>query len=417
MSELSWTRKFRPKLMEEYIGNSTMKGKIARLLEVGKLPQMMLFKGDPGTGKTTMARLLAKALMCERPVNGKACGGCDTCTRMDEDYIQTGKSPRGISVYEYDITKMNKREDATNIVSRMQKRTLGDTKRVFILDEVQRATKEAQSSFLKITEEPIEGLYVILCTTDPQDLLDAFRSRLISFNVQKPTASEIAQRLVTICQLEGVDYTMEGLKLLADKSGRTPRDTLNRAEVIAASTGNLKRNTVQAELELISEKVFEDFIRICKTGKLHEVTTLTATMEEKNIGVVAFVDGLGDYVVQLMNIRASIRLDRYDEMQVKKMRDLIKGLTDSDIIKLLKVLKEYSGIKRSAGFLLYSLAVEVMTALKVEERAVNVTPEKASSRYKEVTKQVKAGNTNRKPAEATDADIESAFQGAKQVRR
>ncbi|WP_416493408.1 hypothetical protein, partial [Bacillus mycoides] len=108
------------------------------------------------------------------------------------------------------------------------------------------------------------GLYVILCTTDPQDLLDAFRSRLISFNVQKPTATEISHRLVTICQLEGVDYTMDGLKLLADKSGRTPRDTLNRGEVIAASTGNLKRNTVQAELELISEKVFEDFLRICK---------------------------------------------------------------------------------------------------------------------------------------------------------
>ncbi|MFV1457290.1 AAA family ATPase, partial [Bacillus mycoides] len=143
MSELSWTRKYRPKLMEEYIGNDAMKGKIAKLLEVNKLPQMMLFKGSPGTGKTTMARLLAKALMCERPVNGKACGGCETCRRMDEDYIQTGKSPRGIPVMEYDITKMNKREDATNIVSRMQKRTLGDTKRVFILDEVQRATKEA----------------------------------------------------------------------------------------------------------------------------------------------------------------------------------------------------------------------------------------------------------------------------------
>ncbi|PGT90052.1 ATP-binding protein [Bacillus thuringiensis] len=416
MSELSWTRKYRPKLLTEYIGNEALKGKIAKLLEVGKLPQTILFEGDPGTGKTSMARLVAKDLLCERPVNGKACGGCGTCQRMDAEYIETGKTPRGVAVSEYDITKMNRREDAEGIVSRMKQRTLTDTKKVFILDEVQRATKEAQSSFLKITEEPVEGLYVILCTTDPQDLLDAFRSRLIKFRVQKPTSTELANRLATICQLEGVDYTMEGLKLIAEKSGRTPRDTLNLAEVMSASNPNLKRQTVQQELELISEKVFDTFLKVCKTGKIHEVTKLASILEEKNISIQSFVEGLGEYIVQLLNVKASIKLDRYDEIQVRNMRALLKGITPADMVKVLKVLKTYIGMKQSASFLLYALAVEVMSALQTEEKAVNVSHDASQRRYKEVTKQARANHNTRPPAPATESDVESIFQNAKQVR-
>lgn len=416
MANLAWTQKYRPKILEEYIGNDALKGRVTKLLELNKLPQMVLLQGSPGTGKTTMARLFAKALLCERPVNGKACGGCTTCQRMDAEYIETGKAPRGVPVTEYDITNTNRREDAEAIVSRMKQRTLTETRKVFILDEVQRATKEAQSSFLKITEEPVEGLYVILCTTDPQDLLDAIRSRFHQFYVKKPTSEELANRLATICQLEGVNYTVEGLKLLSEKAGRTPRDTLNLAEVVSATSPNLKRESVQKELEIISEKIFSTFLMVCKKGKIHEVTKLTAVLEEKNIEIRAFVEGLGDYIVQLLNVRAGIQLDRYDAIQVRDMRALLRGIEDTDMVKVLKVLKTYIGMKQSAGFLMYTLAVEVMSALQTEEKAVNVNNEKAQTRYKEVTKQTRARHTNRQPTPATSSDVEAIFQGAKQVR-
>src|SRR5699024_7856124 len=161
MSESVWNRKYRSTDFESYIGNDTLKGQLQTLLKKDKLPHTLMFHGTAGSGKTSMARILAKSMMCETPVDGLACGECNTCKLLDEEFIQTGNQVHGIPIYNYDIASMSTVDDMSGIVERMRR---GRGERVYILDEIQESSTRAQNALLKIAEEPVEGLYIILCT-------------------------------------------------------------------------------------------------------------------------------------------------------------------------------------------------------------------------------------------------------------
>src|SRR5699024_7315623 len=151
---VQWTQKYRPKSLDEYIGNEYMKKQLSMLIEHDKLPQTLMFFGEKGTGKTTIARLLVKNLMCENAVHGKACGKCSKCDKLDNTYITTVKVPKYTMIKEMKIVDIKGIADEKNIVQDMKKKVAFNKKRVFILDEMQQASKKAQSVFLKSIEEP-----------------------------------------------------------------------------------------------------------------------------------------------------------------------------------------------------------------------------------------------------------------------
>src|SRR5699024_8947585 len=227
---VQWTQEYRPKNLDDYIGNEFLKKQLSTLIEQDKLPQTIMFYGEKGTGKTTMARLLVKNLMCDSPVNGTACGDCTRCNRLDDVYIQTGKAPQNTMVKELNIADLRGVADAEQIVQDMKKKVAFNKKRVFILDEMQQASKEAQSVFLKIIEEPIPNLYVIMCTTHPDKITDALASRFKRFRVKRPKVTEIAKYLEDIANKEGVDYDQNALRIIAGYHKNNPRESINKLE-------------------------------------------------------------------------------------------------------------------------------------------------------------------------------------------
>lgn len=414
----SWDRKYRPTTWESYIGNEGIKTRLSLALEKNKLPQSLMLEGPRGTGKTTMARLLSKSLKCLNPQHGVACGVCNNCKYLDDNYILTGGSGGSkLAIEEIDITKMNSVDDAKAIIDRMTKVGIMHTTRVFILDEMQRASKQAQSAYLKVFEEPIPNTYVIICTTDPQDLLDTIKSRLTSYKLVRPKVNEIVSRLSYIAGEEGVKYTAEALRLLVAESGRITRESVKHLESIATS-GDVTMKSVEEEFGLINEKVYVDFLNAVRWGRTSSLIEQSQKITDLDLSIPNFINGLGNFLVILLNAKSGVEMGSYSLDKVKKYRKLIEGkdgINVEQLMELLKLIKQYSNVSRNEPYYIYSLAIEAGDIFDLSSEDNNIDPIVADAKYTKVTKALTPVANAPKRIGASDNDITSIFGNATMV--
>lgn len=417
-SDLQWTQKYRPKTLNDYIGNEYLKAQLNTLIERKKVPQTIMFYGEKGTGKTTMARLLVKNLMCDNPKHGQACGDCSSCKKLDGQYILTGKAPQSLMVNEKNIADARGVDQADAMVSDMQKRVGFDRKRVYILDEMQQASPEAQSAFLKIMEEPVPNLFVIMCTTHPDKISEALSSRFKKFRVKRPESKDIIKRMEYIALNEGVNYDINALRIISSNHKNNPRESINTLETLAYTTEfELTSRKVEQQLDIISKDVFRKFLTTCLTGNLNNVISLVAKQEEQGIDTVSFISGLGDFIVDLLKIKAGVNIDSITLEKAKSLRKWVKSFSETDMIFILKVLKEYSNVSRDMGFTVYALATELMQGLKIEETVTDLDKSQAGVIYRKQTNKI-AENKSKKPKTLEKADqsyIEKQIPSATKV--
>ena len=259
--KLGFARRFRPTTMANYVGNEKNKETIKRYLK-GKKPQSILLTGNTGCGKTTIARLLVKEYLCEDRDDEKgACGVCNSCIAVD-DYILTGSTEMLPDIHEIDITDKSGKSDIDSILETVEYPSITGGWKVYLLDEVHMASRQAQSRILKILEEPPEDVLFIFCTTDPDKMLDTLKNRCqLKLSIVKPTLVDITSLLKRVCLEESKDYDLEGLRTIASRSEFVIRDSLNNLERVLETRGDAKSTSVNEEFNEISNALLFQFYR------------------------------------------------------------------------------------------------------------------------------------------------------------
>ncbi len=227
-------RKYRPQIFEDVVGQEHIERTIKNAIEQDKVSHAYLFCGPRGTGKTTTARLLAKALLCEKGPTPDPDGTCEDCTMIAE-----GVHP---DVYELDAASRTGVENVREeIINRVQFAPTRGRYKVYIIDEVHMLSIAAFNALLKTLEEPPEHVVFILATTDPQKVPETIHSRCQRFDFRRISNEAIISRLGAVCVAEGFEFEGDALDLIAHHSGGGMRNALNSLEqVVTAGAGKVE---------------------------------------------------------------------------------------------------------------------------------------------------------------------------------
>jgi DNA polymerase-3 subunit gamma/tau len=213
-------RKYRPQRFADLVGSRHVRTALLNAVREGRVGHAYLFSGPRGTGKTTTARLLAKALNCtNRGDDGDPCGACESCVAIAE-----GTS---LDVIEVDAASRSKVDEMRDLLERVAYLSAGGAKKVYILDEVHMLSASAEAALLKTLEESPEHVVFVLATTDPLKVAPTIRSRTQHFEFTLYSIEEISGHLADVCAKEGVDADAEALVLIARAGAGSMRDSLS----------------------------------------------------------------------------------------------------------------------------------------------------------------------------------------------
>lgn len=298
VSGLPFHRKYRPNTLKSYIGNVKLKETILKVLATDNRPQVMLFMGSSGCGKTSLARLVAKEYSCPNRDNETgACGVCPSCEIIDE-YIATGEGSILTSIREVNIAEKNGVHDLDDIFEEMELPAFGDEWKIFIFDECHKASNALQNRFLKIVEEPPEHILILFCTTNPDEMLDTLRNRCqLQLRVSKPTVKELAGLLASVCSTEQVDYDKAGLEFIANHGELTIRTALQNLWQVVNEQGSAKYDNVVRVFDEISNTLMLSLFTALKAKDTLRYITLLCDAKSK-VDLDSFFRELKNFVVR-----------------------------------------------------------------------------------------------------------------------
>ena len=324
MSYLVLARKWRPKDFSDTVGQEHVLRALINALESGRLHHAYLFTGTRGVGKTTIARILAKALNCDTGVTGKPCGECSACTEIDEG--------RFVDLIEVDAASNTKVDDTRDLLDNVQYAPARGRFKVYLIDEVHMLSKSSFNALLKTLEEPPEHVKFLLATTDPQKLPVTVLSRCLQFNLTRLTPRLIQDRLIHICEAEEIDFDSGALALIARAADGSLRDALSLLDqAIAYCGGKVEEALVAKMLGTIDRDHVSRIVRLLADDDAAGIVSAISEIDQQFPDYARLLEDLSRLLQQMAIFQVVGAVQTDDETADRQVEDLANALPAEDV--------------------------------------------------------------------------------------
>lgn len=345
---LALARKYRPRKFAEVAVQSHVSSTLRGAIERGRVAHGYLLCGPRGTGKTTLARVLAMALNCEsRQDDGEPCGECISCQR-----IWSGSS--SLDVVEIDAASNRGVDDARDLRERAMYAPTGDDRyKVYIVDEAHMLTREAWNALLKILEEPPPRVVFVFATTEPQKIAQTAApvlSRLQRFDLKRIGTADITRRLNEVLAAEGIQAAPDALAMLARAADGSMRDALSLTDqVLSVGAGSLSAARVRDSLGLVAEDEFLGVLRLVRERRAGDVFALVARLADAGVDFGVFLNGLADMLRAQLAVNLGGTAEGVSNEAAEALRNNRDDFTPGDLLRMLSATSELEPRFRKSG--------------------------------------------------------------------
>ena len=329
-------RKYRPMTFDSVVGQEALTTTLKNAVKSGKLAHAYLFCGPRGVGKTTCARIFAKAINCDSPTDeGEACNHCESCMAFNEQ--------RSYNIFELDAASNNSVENIKVLMEQTRIPPQIGKYKVFIIDEVHMLSTAAFNAFLKTLEEPPAHVIFILATTEKHKILPTIISRCQIYDFERMTVPNIVNHLKMVAEKEGISYEEEALNIIAEKADGGMRDALSVFDQVASfCQGNITYQKVLEDLNVLDTENYFNIINLALENKVADIMVLLNNIINNGFDGGHLISGLAAHVrnVLMAKNEQTIPLLEVSQRQRDQYREQAKKCQPAFLYKALKIMND-----------------------------------------------------------------------------
>jgi DNA polymerase-3 subunit gamma/tau len=379
-------RKYRPMTFDSVVGQEALTTTLKNAVKTKKLAHAYLFCGPRGVGKTTCARIFAKAINCEHPgENGEACNECESCKAFNEG--------RSYNIFELDAASNNSVENIKSLMEQTRIPPQIGRYKVFIIDEVHMLSTAAFNAFLKTLEEPPAHVIFILATTEKHKILPTILSRCQIYDFERMTVPSTISHLKKIAEREGITYEDQALDIIAEKADGGMRDALSIFDQVASySQGHITYQNTIEDLNVLDSDNYFKIIDLALENKISDMMLLLNSILEKGFNGSNLISGLAEHVRNVMMAKdeSTISLLETSKQQKEKFKNQAKNCPQTFLYRALEIMNQCDIHYRESSnkrILVELTLIEIGQITQTEDKDIPVagrTPHRLKTLFKKL---------------------------------